>query len=65
MAADAADLRPHAVMRVFLGHECLFCSYEHLLKMKVAARNETGAVCDVRTLQAQRHDLTEPSPRKP
>lgn len=59
-----ADLRPHAVKRLFLGHECLFCSYEDLLKMKLAAGRDQDRV-DVRTLQAQRHDLTEPSPREP
>lgn len=52
-----AELRPHAVQRSFLGHECLFCSYEDLLKMKIAADRDQDRV-DVRTLKAQRHDLT-------
>jgi uncharacterized nucleotidyltransferase DUF6036 len=52
-----AELRPHAVQRSFLGHECLFCSYEDLLKMKIAAGRDQDRV-DVRTLKAQRHDLT-------
>ena len=52
-----AELRPHAVKRSFLGHECLFCSYEDLLKMKTAAGRDQDQV-DVRTLRAQRHHLT-------
>ena len=51
------ELRPHAVKRSFLGHECLFCSYEDLLKMKTAADRDQDRV-DVKTLKAQRHDLT-------
>ena len=53
-----ADLRPHAVKRVFLDHECLFCSYEDLLAMKTAAGRDQDKV-DVRTLKAQRRDLTD------
>jgi hypothetical protein len=52
-----AELRPHAVTRSFLGHKCLFCSYEDLLKMKAAAGRDQDQV-DLRTLKAQRHDLT-------
>jgi hypothetical protein len=52
-----AELRPHAVKRVFLGHETLFCSYEDLVKMKTAAGRDQDKV-DIRTLKAQRHDLT-------
>jgi hypothetical protein len=52
-----AELRLHAVKRNFLGHECLFCSYEDLLKMKTAAGRDQDLV-DVRTLKAQRCDLT-------
>jgi hypothetical protein len=52
-----AELRPHAVKRTFLGHETLFCSYEDLVKMKTAAGRDQDKV-DVRTLKAQRHDLT-------
>jgi len=53
-----AELRPHAVKRNFLGHEVLFCSYEDLVKMKAAAGREQDLV-DLRTLRAQRRDLTE------
>ncbi len=52
-----AELRPHAVQRSFLGHQCFFCSYGDLLKMKIAADRDQDRV-DVRTLKAQRHDLT-------
>lgn len=52
-----AELRPHAVRRTFLGHETLFCSYEDLVKMKTAAGRDQDKV-DIRTLKAQRHDLT-------
>lgn len=51
------ELRPHAEKRGFLGHETLFCSYEDLIKMKTAAGRDQDKV-DVRTLKAQRHDLT-------
>jgi hypothetical protein len=53
-----AELRPHSVTRNFLGHEVLFCSYEDLVKMKTAAGRDQDLV-DVRTLKAQRRDLTE------
>jgi hypothetical protein len=53
-----AELRPHAERRNFLGHQVLFCSYEDLLKMKTAAGRDQDLV-DVRTLKAQRRDLTE------
>lgn len=53
-----AELRPHAETRTFLGHEVLFCSYEDLVKMKTAAGRDQDLV-DVRTLKAQRRDLTE------
>jgi len=51
------ELRPHAVKRNFLGHEVLFCSYEDLVKMKTAAGRDQDLV-DLRTLSAQRRDLT-------
>jgi hypothetical protein len=51
------DLRPHAEKRIFLGHETLFCSYEDLVKMKTAAGRDQDKI-DVRTLKAQRRDLT-------
>lgn len=52
-----SDLRPHAQVRSFLGHDCLFCGYQDLLAMKVAADRDQDRV-DVRTLKAQRHDMT-------
>jgi hypothetical protein len=51
------ELRPHAEKRSFLGHETLFWSYEDLLKMNSAAGGDQDKV-DVRTLKAQRLDLT-------
>lgn len=53
-----AELRRHAETRNFLGHEVLFCSYEDLVRMKVAAGRDQDLV-DLRTLRAQRRDLTE------
>ena len=52
------ELRPHAEKRTFLGHECLFCSYEDLVKMKTAAGRDQDKV-DVRTLRTQRRDLSQ------
>jgi hypothetical protein len=52
------ELRPHAETRVFVGQECLFCSYEDLIKMKTAAGRDQDKV-DIRTLKAQRRDLTD------
>ena len=52
-----AELRPHAEPRNFLGHEILFCSYEDLVKMKAAAGRDQDLV-DLRTLKAQRRDLS-------
>lgn len=49
-----ADLQPHAVARTFLGHRCLFCSYEDLVKMKEAAGRDQDRI-DLATLAAQRH----------
>jgi hypothetical protein len=51
------ELHLHAEKRTFLGHEVLFCSYEDLLRMKTAAGRDQDLV-DVRTLKAQRRDLT-------
>lgn len=48
------ELKPHAVTRTFLGHQCLFCSYEDLVRMKAAAGREQDQV-DLTTLAAQRH----------
>lgn len=53
-----AELRPHAEARNFLGHEVLFCGYEDLVKMKTAAGRDQDLV-DVRTLMAQRRDLSQ------
>lgn len=47
------ELAAHAVTRKFLGHECLFCSYEDLIKMKRAAGRPQDAI-DVRSLKAAR-----------
>lgn len=52
------ELRPHAEKRTFLGHECFFCSYEDLLKMKTAAGRDQDKV-DIRTLKTQRRDLSQ------
>jgi hypothetical protein len=49
------ELRPHAVTRTFLGHNCLFCSYEDLLRMKSAADREQDRV-DLATLRALRNE---------
>jgi hypothetical protein len=51
------ELRTLAEKRNFLGHETLFCGYEDLVKMKTAAGRDQDKV-DLRTLKAQRHDLT-------
>ena len=49
------ELKPRAVSRTFLGHDCLFCSYEDLVSMKAAAGREQDRV-DLVTLAAQRHE---------
>lgn len=49
------ELRPQAVTRRFLGHDCLFCSYEDLLRMKAAADRDQDRV-DVKTLLAIRNE---------
>jgi hypothetical protein len=48
-----AELAAHAVTREFLGHECLFCSYEDLLKMKRAAGRPQDEI-DIASLKAAR-----------
>lgn len=53
------ELRPHAEKRSFVGHQTLFCSYDDLVKMKTAAGRAQDEV-DIRTLKAQRRDLTQP-----
>jgi len=50
------ELAPHAVKRAFLGLECLFCSYEDLLRMKQSAGRPQDAI-DVESLRAARSEL--------
>jgi hypothetical protein len=50
------ELFPHAVTRNFLGHECLFCGYEDLIKMKLAAGRPQDDI-DVKSLKAARGEL--------
>ena len=50
------ELRPHAVTRTFLGHECLFCSYEDLIRMKQGAGRPQDKI-DVESLKAARSEL--------
>jgi len=47
------ELSRHAITRSFLGHECLFCSYEDLIKMKRAAGRPQDEV-DINSLKAAR-----------
>ena len=48
-----AVLVKHAITRSVLGHECLFCSYEDLIKMKLGADRPQDKV-DVASLKAAR-----------
>jgi hypothetical protein len=50
------ELARHAVKRNFLGHECLFCSYEDLLSMKRGAGRPQDRI-DVENLKAARSEL--------
>jgi hypothetical protein len=50
------QLAQHAVRRKFLGHECLFCGYEDLLKMKRGAGRPQDKI-DVENLKAARSEL--------
>jgi hypothetical protein len=50
------ELAPHAVTRRFLGHECLFCSYEDLIRMKTGAGRPQDKI-DVENLKAARSEL--------
>lgn len=50
------ELSPDAIPRMFLGHECLFCSYEDLLRMKQAAGRRQDLI-DVENLKAARGEL--------
>jgi hypothetical protein len=47
------ELSRRAVARTFLGYECLFCSYEDLVEMKLAAGRPQDEV-DVNSLKAAR-----------
>lgn len=49
------ELGPRAVTREFLGHQCLFCSYEDLLKMKRAAGRPQDEI-DITSLMAARSE---------
>lgn len=49
------ELAPHAVTRSFLGHDCLFCSYEDLVKMKRSAGRPQDEV-DINSLRAARSE---------
>ncbi len=51
-----AELVKHAVKRNFLGHECLFCSYEDLIKMKQGAGRPQDKI-DVASLKAARGEI--------
>jgi hypothetical protein len=50
------ELSRHAVTRNFLGHLCLFCSYEDLLAMKRGAGRPQDEI-DIRSLKAARGEL--------
>ena len=50
------ELAPHAVDRVFLGHDCLFCSYEDLVKMKRSAGRPQDEI-DINSLKAARSEV--------
>ena len=47
------ELSRHAIPRSFLGHECLFCSYEDLIRMKRAAGRPQDEI-DINSLKAAR-----------
>lgn len=49
------ELTAHAVPRDFLGHDCLFCSYEDLIRMKRAAGRPQDEI-DVNSLKAARSE---------
>jgi hypothetical protein len=49
------ELAPHTVTRNFVGHECLFCSYDDPIKMKLAAARPQDGV-DVNSLRAARSE---------
>lgn len=49
------ELAPRAVTRNFVGHECLFCSYGDLIKMKRAAGRPQDEI-DVNSLKTARSE---------
>jgi hypothetical protein len=51
-----AELVKHATPRNFLGHECLFCSYEDLIRMKQGAGRPQDQI-DVASLKAARGEI--------
>jgi hypothetical protein len=51
-----AELAKHAIIRRFLGHECLFCSYEDLIRMKQGAGRPQDQI-DVASLKAARGEV--------
>lgn len=50
------ELSRRAVPRDFLGHKCLFCSYEDLVAMKQGAGRPQDEI-DIRSLKAARSEL--------
>jgi hypothetical protein len=50
------ELSRHAVTRSFLGHQCLFCSYDDLVAMKQGAGRPQDEI-DIRSLKAARGEL--------
>jgi hypothetical protein len=49
------EMSRHAVNRTFLGHQCLFCSYDDLIRMKRAAGRPQDEV-DINSLKAAREE---------
>jgi hypothetical protein len=50
------ELSRHAINRDFVGHQCLFCSYEDLLAMKRGAGRPQDEI-DIKSLKAARGEL--------
>jgi hypothetical protein len=50
------ELSRRAITRNFLGHDCLFCSYEDLLAMKRGAGRPQDEI-DIKSLKAARSEL--------
>lgn len=51
-----AELGPQAIPRTFLGHECLFCSYLDLIRMKQASARPQDLI-DIQNMKAARSEL--------